>query len=191
MIYLENFSKRSLQEVMKTYWRRLEDVLKTLLQKILKTSWIRFEDVLTRGLEDISKTSWHVLKTYDQDNYVSLDQDVLKTSWRRLLTTKKKDLFKASSRHVNQAEGLLGCMFSYVIFVSLFCCFYSYVICILLLCTRMSSVCYLFCTHMSFICYSSVFLPWTKIKSFYQSSSKNENNFTDIMMVSPNILAKN
>ena len=46
-------------------WRRLEDVLKTFLQDVLKTSWKRLEDVL---------------KTYSQDEYIGLDQDVLKTS---------------------------------------------------------------------------------------------------------------
>ena len=46
-------------------WRRL--------QNVLKTSWRCLEDVFARRLED-------VLKTYDQDDYVGLDQDVLKTS---------------------------------------------------------------------------------------------------------------
>ena len=69
-------------------WKRLEDVL--------KTSWKRLEDDL---------------KTYDQDEYVRLDEDVfvfwrrmskanilvlIKTSWRRLLKTKTKDVFKTS-----------------------------------------------------------------------------------------------
>ena len=118
MIRLEKVLKTSLkdvlntflQEVLKTFWkllenvlaRRLEDVLKTFLQDVLKTSWKRLEDVL--------KTSWKrledVLKTYDQDKYIGLDQDVLKTSsedvwvrwiysswWRRLLKTKTKDVF--------------------------------------------------------------------------------------------------
>ena len=35
------------------------------LEDVLKMSWRRFEDVL---------------KTYDQDEYIGLDQDVLKTS---------------------------------------------------------------------------------------------------------------
>ena len=57
-------------------WRRLEDVLNTLLQDVLKMSW--------RRLEEVFKTSWKrledVLKTYGQDEYIGLDQDVLKTS---------------------------------------------------------------------------------------------------------------
>ena len=57
-----------LQDVLNTSWRRLEDVLKTLLQDVLKTSWKRLEDVL---------------KTYHQDDYIGLDQDILKTSSSR------------------------------------------------------------------------------------------------------------
>ena len=54
------------------------------LQDDLKTSWKRLKDILARRLEDVLKTSWKgledVLKTYDQDEYIGLDQDVLKTS---------------------------------------------------------------------------------------------------------------
>ena len=69
-----------------TSWRRLEDGLKTFLQDVLKTPWKRLEEVL---------------KTYSQDEYIGLDQDVLKTcsedvrlrstysSWSRCL----KDVF--------------------------------------------------------------------------------------------------
>ena len=94
MIRLENalkMSSKRLEEVLKTFWRRLEVVL--------KTSKKRLEDVL---------------KTYGKDEYIDLDQDVLKTSsktssenvwlrrtyssWsRRLLKTKTKDVFKTSS----------------------------------------------------------------------------------------------
>ena len=49
----------------KTFWKRLEDVLARRLEDILKTSWKRLEDVL---------------KTYSQDEYIDLDQGVLKTS---------------------------------------------------------------------------------------------------------------
>ena len=80
------------------FWRRLEEVS--------KTSW--------RSLEDVLRMSWKrledVLKTYGQDGYIDLDQDVLKTSsedvrlrrtyasWsRRLVKTKTKDVFKTSS----------------------------------------------------------------------------------------------
>ena len=64
MILLENVLKISFEDVLKTSWKRLEDVLKTSLQDVLKTSWKRLEDVL---------------KTYGQDEYIGLDQDVLKT----------------------------------------------------------------------------------------------------------------
>ena len=47
--------------------------MKTFLQDILKTSWKRLEDVLAKRYED-------VLKTYDQGKYIDPDQDVLKTS---------------------------------------------------------------------------------------------------------------
>ena len=65
--------------------RRLEDVLKTSFKRHLgKMSWRYLEDDFTRCLEDILKTSWrrleNVLKTYDQDEYIGFDQDVLKTS---------------------------------------------------------------------------------------------------------------
>ena len=55
-----------------------------LLQDVLKMSWKRLEDVLARLLEDALKTSWKrledFLKMYGQDEYVGVDQDVLKTS---------------------------------------------------------------------------------------------------------------
>ena len=55
---------------------RLQNVLKMSSRRICETSWIRFEDVL--------KTSWKRLEvalgTYGQDEYIGLDQDVLKTS---------------------------------------------------------------------------------------------------------------
>ena len=70
--------------------RHLEGVLNTLLQDLSKTSWKRLEDVL---------------KTYSQDEYIGLNQEVLKTSsedvrlrqtyssWSRCL----EDVFKTSS----------------------------------------------------------------------------------------------
>ena len=71
MVRLENVLKISLQDVLKTLWRRLEDVL--------KTSWRRLEDVL---------------KTYGQDEYIGLDQDVF---WRRKAKANIFVLIKASS----------------------------------------------------------------------------------------------
>ena len=108
MIRLENVLKRS--------WRCIEYVLARCLEGVFKTSWRRLEDVL--------KTFWErfeLSKTYGQDQYIALDQDVLKTSsadvwlsrvlmktsWRRLLKTKTKDVFKTSSRRLHQDECLL------------------------------------------------------------------------------------
>ena len=82
--HLEDVLKSSSRPLAKTSWRCLQDVLKTSskrLQDILKMSWIRF-----------CKTSWkrlkEVLKTHHQGEYIRLDQEFLKTSWRRLLKTK-------------------------------------------------------------------------------------------------------
>ena len=75
-----------LEDVLKTFWKRLEDILRTsrrLLGKTSwrfledntswKTSWRRLEDFLVRRLEDVLKTR-HLEK-------------VLKTSWRRITKT--------------------------------------------------------------------------------------------------------
>ena len=93
MIRLENVLKISLQDVLKTSWRCLEDVfqdiLKTFwrrLQNVLKTSWRWLEDVFARCLEDVLKTYWRCL------------EDVLKTSWRRLAKTNILVLTKTSWR---------------------------------------------------------------------------------------------
>ena len=93
MIHFENVLNRYLQDVWKTSSKLLEDFLKMSwrrLENVLKTPWRYLEDVFTRRLEG-------VLKTHDQDDYIDLDQDVLKTSWRCLLKTKTKDVFKTSS----------------------------------------------------------------------------------------------
>ena len=93
---------------------RLENVLKRSLQDVLKTSWRCLEDVFARRLED-------VLKTYDQDDYIGLDQDVLKTSsedvWVRRISLSWsrcfEDVFwrwrrKTCSRRLHHDECLLG-----------------------------------------------------------------------------------
>ena len=54
---------------------RLENVLRVSLQGVFKMS--------PRCLED-------VLETYRQDEYIGLEQDVLKTPWRRLLKTSSR-----------------------------------------------------------------------------------------------------
>ena len=75
---------------MKTSWRYLCKTSWRCLEDILKTSSKRLEDVLKmpwRGLEDVFKRPWrrleNVLKTYGQDEYIGLDQEVLKTSSSR------------------------------------------------------------------------------------------------------------
>ena len=93
---LEDVMKTFVQDILKTFWRRLENVLARRLGEVLETSWKRLEDVLKmswrcfykaswRRLAGVLKTSWKrledVLKTYDQGEYVCLDQDVLKTSF--------------------------------------------------------------------------------------------------------------
>ena len=50
-------------------WRRLEDIFARCLEDVFKMSWRRLENVL--------KPSWQdVFKTYDQGEYIGLDQDV-------------------------------------------------------------------------------------------------------------------
>ena len=124
-LYVLKTSWRRLEDVLKTFWRRLEKVLARGLEDVLKTSWRRFENVLRtswrclktflqdvlktfwrrlgktswRRLENVLKTSWsrmtktiililiktfwrRLLETYELGEYIRLDQDVLKTSWR-------------------------------------------------------------------------------------------------------------
>ena len=71
MIRLENVLKLSLQDALKTSWRRLQYILKTSswrLENVLKTSWRRLQEVLKtfwrriycswpRRLEEVLKTS--------------------------------------------------------------------------------------------------------------------------------------
>ena len=125
MIPLQNVLKMSSRRICETSWRRFEDVLARRLEDVLKTSWKRLEDVLARRLEDVLKTSWKrledVLKTYSQDEYIGLDQDVLKTSsedvWLRRIysswSRRLEDGFwrqrrKTSSRCLHQDECLVG-----------------------------------------------------------------------------------
>ena len=118
-----------------TSWRHLEYIFAVRFEDILKTSWRRYGKTSWRSLKDILKTSWKVLKTYDQDKYirlnqdvlseyVRLDQDVLKTSSedvlpRRIFSSRSRDLErlegvfwiqrqKTSSRRLHQEECLLG-----------------------------------------------------------------------------------
>lgn len=66
-----------------TFWRYLEEVL--------KISWIRLEDIFVRRIEEVRKTSSghleDILNMHDQGEYIYLDHNLLKTSWRHLLKT--------------------------------------------------------------------------------------------------------
>ena len=65
MIRHENVLKISLQDVLKTSWRCLEEVFARRLHDVLKTSWRCYEEVLpkriywfwSRHLDDVLKTS--------------------------------------------------------------------------------------------------------------------------------------
>ena len=75
--------------LVRTYWRRLQEVLKTSSrglerQKVLR--WRRLEDILGRP---IGNTSWRRLQEVLEDENCYAE-DVLKTSWRRL---GKQDMF--------------------------------------------------------------------------------------------------
>ena len=84
MIRLENVLKISLQDLLKMSWRR-----------VCKTSWRRFENFL---------------KTYGQDEYIRLDQDVLKTEdiWVRRLyspwSRRLEDVFWRRRRKISSGS---------------------------------------------------------------------------------------
>ena len=88
--FCENVLKTSWLYVLKMSWRRLEDVF--------KTSWRILEDVLKTFLQDVFKTSWRrLLKMYDYNQYIRLDQDILKTSPEDEDGRHLQDAFKTSS----------------------------------------------------------------------------------------------
>ena len=87
-VYLDNTSWKRLEDI---FGRRLEDVLRTSwrrFEEVLKTSWRRLEDFLKMILQDILKTFWRRL------------EDVLKTSWRRITKMNILGLIKTSSEDV-------------------------------------------------------------------------------------------
>ena len=137
MIRLENVSKTSWRSFWKTSRRRFGDLFKKSCQDVLKiywgsfckTSWKRPENVLkTSCLEDVLKTSWRSLEdVWPRQKILVLIktcrrhiQDVfwrdmtranvfvlIKTSWRRLLKRKTKNVFNTSSRRLHQDECFL------------------------------------------------------------------------------------
>ena len=92
-----NTSRRLVNKNSLTGWY----LLKTFLQDVLKTSWRCLEYIFARRLEDVLKASWKrfedVLKTYEQDEYIGLDQDVF---WRRLTKENILVLIKLSWRRL-------------------------------------------------------------------------------------------
>ena len=120
-----NILKTSWKYLCKRPWRRLEDILKRSWRRFCKTSddgakmswkclgktsWRCLEDVFARRLED-------VLKIYGQDEYIGLDQNVLKTSskdvWLRQIysswSRRLEDVFwRRRWRRLHQDECLVG-----------------------------------------------------------------------------------
>ena len=71
-----------LQDVCKTFWRRLQDVfLPRCLQDVLKTSSRRLAKTSSRHLQDVFKTFWRRLQDVFETSSSRL-QDILKTSSR-------------------------------------------------------------------------------------------------------------
>ena len=97
-------------------WRRLQNVLSVIifrlprrLEDVLKTSWRRLEDIWprrlrwswSRRLQDVLKMSWrHMAKM--------IMLVLLKMSWRRLEDVFWRWRWKTSSRRLHQDECLLG-----------------------------------------------------------------------------------
>ena len=107
-----NVLKTSWRHLWKTSWRCLEDIFKTSqrrLENVLKTSWRR---MARTNILVLIKTSWRRLEDALWRRMIQANIFVLmKTSSRRLPKTKTKDVFKTSSRCLNQDECLLGLVF--------------------------------------------------------------------------------
>ena len=98
MVRLENVLKISLQDVLKTSWRRFEDVLKMSWRPFCKTSWRRLENVLKTSWRRIAKTNILVLtKTSSEDvrlrrTYSSWSRRLEDVFWRRRRKTSSRSL---------------------------------------------------------------------------------------------------
>ena len=94
-----------LQDVFKTFSRRLQDVFKTSCQDVFKTFSRRLQDVLQKRLQDIFKTSCkNVFKTSSrrlQDVLQRYLQDVFKTyhQVKLLLLTRLREVLNTFLRH--------------------------------------------------------------------------------------------
>ena len=87
---LEDIFARSIQDVFKTSWRRLEDILKTFF----KTSWRYLEDVF----QDVLKTSWRRLEdVWPRWIYWSWPRRLEDVFWRRKAEVNIFVLIKTSS----------------------------------------------------------------------------------------------
>ena len=99
---LEDVLKTSLQDSLKPSWIffeetswRIKDVLKEV-QNVIKKSSRRVEDVLKTFLQDVLKMSLRRLQNICQDEYIHLDQDVLKLYWRHMTEANIFVLIKTS-----------------------------------------------------------------------------------------------
>ena len=106
---LQDVLPRCLQDVFKTSSRHLQDVLKTSsrrLQNVFKTSSRRLQDVFktfSRRFQDVFKT----FSRHFQDVLQKRLQDIFKTSSRRLqnvFKTSSRRLAKTSSRHLQDVS---------------------------------------------------------------------------------------
>ena len=79
------------------FWRRVQEVLELHLEDVWKYFW-QYVLKMYNQIECIRLGECiRLLKTYDQGEYFRFARDVLKASWRCLLKTKTKDVFKMSS----------------------------------------------------------------------------------------------
>ena len=83
--------------------------MKTSWQDVLKTSWKRLEDVLARRYEDVLKTSWRRLEEiWRRRVYWSWPRRFEDVFWRRKTKANIFVLMKTSWRRLHQDECLLG-----------------------------------------------------------------------------------
>ena len=88
-------------------WRRLHHVfsvktlrLPRLLENVLKTSWRCLKDILHNVFKTSCKTSWEPINCYAEDVLKISWRHVLKTSWRYVLMTSWRPILKTSWRYV-------------------------------------------------------------------------------------------
>ena len=122
MIRLENVLKISLQDVLRTSSKHLEDVLKMCwrrfsrsLEDVLKKSSKRLEDIFARRLKDVLKSSWRRLEdAWPRRIYWSWPRRLEDVFWRRKAKANIFVLIKTSLRRLHQDECLLGFIMSQI-----------------------------------------------------------------------------